>query len=158
MTGSASFDGSANASITTTIADDSHNHVISNIDNLQSTLNNKINYGSTCHNFSTFTGSNKLYLAEIHDCFFAATKRWTVEGSYTGASSGTYSLDDLERLFDKSYESYVVIPKGCVATFKITFGSNYFPGYPYGNYFIHYYNTMTPDVASIIKVYCNYAS
>ena len=33
VTGSASFDGSANATITATVADDSHNHVIGNIDN-----------------------------------------------------------------------------------------------------------------------------
>ncbi len=41
VTGSASFDGSANISISATVADDSHNHVISNIDNLQTTLNSK---------------------------------------------------------------------------------------------------------------------
>lgn len=40
-TGSVSFDGSANASITVTVADDSHNHTISNIDNLQSNLDLK---------------------------------------------------------------------------------------------------------------------
>ena len=39
--GSASFNGTADASITVTVADDSHNHVISNIDNLQSTLDAK---------------------------------------------------------------------------------------------------------------------
>lgn len=40
-TGSASFDGSGDASITVTVADDSHNHVISNIDGLQAALNEK---------------------------------------------------------------------------------------------------------------------
>ena len=34
VTGSGSFDGSNNLSITATVADDSHNHVISNIDGL----------------------------------------------------------------------------------------------------------------------------
>jgi hypothetical protein len=33
-----SFDGSANASITTTVADDSHNHITSNIDGLDTIL------------------------------------------------------------------------------------------------------------------------
>lgn len=47
VTGSASFDGSANASITATVADDSHNHTIANVDNLQTTLNGK---ASTSHN------------------------------------------------------------------------------------------------------------
>ncbi|EHQ88303.1 tail fiber protein [Desulfosporosinus youngiae] len=41
VTGSASFDGSANASITATVADDSHNHIIANVDGLQSALNAK---------------------------------------------------------------------------------------------------------------------
>ena len=41
VTGSASFDGSANISISATVADNSHNHVISNIDNLQTTLDSK---------------------------------------------------------------------------------------------------------------------
>lgn len=41
VTGSVSFDGSANASITTTIADDSHNHVIANVDGLQTALDAK---------------------------------------------------------------------------------------------------------------------
>ena len=47
VTGSTSFDGSGNVSITTTVADDSHNHVISNIDNLQSTLDGKSNTNHT---------------------------------------------------------------------------------------------------------------
>ena len=38
--GTTSFDGASEASISVTIADDSHNHVISNIDNLQSTIDN----------------------------------------------------------------------------------------------------------------------
>ena len=43
VTGFASFDGSANASITATVVDDSHNHIISNIDGLQTALNSKAN-------------------------------------------------------------------------------------------------------------------
>ena len=42
VTGSATFDGSTNASITATVADDSHNHVISNVDNLQTTIDTKL--------------------------------------------------------------------------------------------------------------------
>ena len=38
VTGSASFDGSANASITATVVDDSHNHIISNVDFLSDSL------------------------------------------------------------------------------------------------------------------------
>ena len=39
--GSASFNGTANATISTTIADDSHNHIISNVDGLQTALDSK---------------------------------------------------------------------------------------------------------------------
>jgi len=38
VTGSTSFDGSANASITATVVDDSHNHIISNVDFLSDSL------------------------------------------------------------------------------------------------------------------------
>jgi len=41
VSGSASFNGSANISITATVADDSHNHVISNVDGLQTALDGK---------------------------------------------------------------------------------------------------------------------
>lgn len=41
VTGNVSFDGSANVNITTTVADDSHNHVISNVDGLQAALDSK---------------------------------------------------------------------------------------------------------------------
>lgn len=41
VSGSVSFDGSANVSITATVADDSHNHVIANVDGLQTALDAK---------------------------------------------------------------------------------------------------------------------
>ena len=41
VSGSTSFDGSGNVSITATIADDSHNHTIANIDGLQSAIDVK---------------------------------------------------------------------------------------------------------------------
>jgi len=43
---SGSFDGSGNVSITATIADDSHNHVISNVDGLQTALDAKADLNS----------------------------------------------------------------------------------------------------------------
>ncbi len=41
VTGTANFDGSADISITATVADDSHNHTIANIDDLQAALDTK---------------------------------------------------------------------------------------------------------------------
>ena len=51
VTGSASFDGSVNASITATVADDSHNHTIANVDSLQTTLDGK-SASSHTHNYA----------------------------------------------------------------------------------------------------------
>lgn len=48
-TGSVSFDGSANANITVTVVDDSHNHIIANVDGLQSALDGK---SATSHTHS----------------------------------------------------------------------------------------------------------
>lgn len=47
VTGNVSFNGSANVSIATTVADDSHNHIISNVDGLQAALDSKANQSST---------------------------------------------------------------------------------------------------------------
>ena len=41
VTGSVSFNGSANATITAVVVDDSHNHIIANVDGLQAALDSK---------------------------------------------------------------------------------------------------------------------
>ena len=46
LSGSASFNGSADISISATIADDSHNHTIANVDGLQTALDTKYESGS----------------------------------------------------------------------------------------------------------------
>lgn len=51
VTGSTTFDGSGNVTITATVKDDSHNHTIANIDNLQTTLNEKASTSHT-HNYA----------------------------------------------------------------------------------------------------------
>jgi len=43
VSGSTSFDGTADVTITATVADDSHDHIISNVDGLQAALDAKIN-------------------------------------------------------------------------------------------------------------------
>ena len=53
ITGSASFDGSANATITTVIADDSHNHTIANVDGLQTALDGKLATGANAVSATT---------------------------------------------------------------------------------------------------------
>ena len=43
LSGNVSIDGSQNVTLTATVLDDSHNHIIANIDGLQSALDNKLN-------------------------------------------------------------------------------------------------------------------
>ena len=59
VSGSTTFDGSADVTITTTIADDSHNHTISNIDDLQTTLDGKAikSHASTATTYGISTAS-----------------------------------------------------------------------------------------------------
>ena len=68
VTGSTSFDGSANVSITATIADDSHNHVISNVDGLQTALDAKLaTTGGNVSGNVTFADSAELRLGTSSD-------------------------------------------------------------------------------------------
>jgi microcystin-dependent protein len=63
VTGSVSFDGSANASITTVVADDSHNHIVANVDGLQTALDSKqatITGGATTITSANLTASRAL--------------------------------------------------------------------------------------------------
>jgi len=60
VSGSASFNGSANATITATIADDSHNHTIANVDGLQSALNAKADDSTTISAGGGLTGGGSL--------------------------------------------------------------------------------------------------
>jgi hypothetical protein len=65
VTGSASFDGSANATITATVADNSHNHTIANITGLQTALDGKKN--------STWLTKTANYTASAGDQILADT-------------------------------------------------------------------------------------
>jgi hypothetical protein len=56
VSGSASFNGGSNITITATVADDSHNHTISNIDGLQAEIDTKAELaGSSSQDFSVRT-------------------------------------------------------------------------------------------------------
>lgn len=65
VSGSTSFDGSGNVSITAAVADDSHNHIISNIDGLQSALDGKApiftnTLGGVEYSYGSNSGKNVL--------------------------------------------------------------------------------------------------
>jgi hypothetical protein len=71
VTGSADFDGSGNINITATVADDSHNHIISDVDGLQTLLN-------------SLSGGNKLIgLIDVTD-------PTNIESTYVSTTSMFY--------------------------------------------------------------------
>lgn len=65
VTGSVSFDGSSNVSITTTVVDSSHNHNISNVSGLQVALDDKVTkgmFGNGRMRFQWVDSSSQLHL------------------------------------------------------------------------------------------------
>jgi len=60
VSGSASFNGSADATITATIADDSHNHTITNVDGLQAALDAKADDSTTISAGGGLTGGGTI--------------------------------------------------------------------------------------------------
>lgn len=69
VTGSASFDGTGNVTLATTVQDDSHNHTIGNVDGLQTVLDGK---APSTHSHT---------LSEISDAGTAASKNAPVTGN-----------------------------------------------------------------------------
>jgi len=60
VTGSATFDGTANINITAAVQDDSHSHVISNVDGLQAALDGKTTTSRTITAGNGLTGGGNL--------------------------------------------------------------------------------------------------
>jgi hypothetical protein len=85
VSGSTTIDGSGNASITATVADDSHNHIITNIDGLQTALDSKANSASPI-----FTGTPTAPTPATTDNSknIATTEFVKAQGYITSAGSG----------------------------------------------------------------------
>jgi hypothetical protein len=62
LTGSVSLDGSANVTLTAAVKDDSHAHVISNIDGLETTLDNKLGISSNAVSASKLATARTITL------------------------------------------------------------------------------------------------
>ena len=88
VTGSTSFDGSGNVSITATVSDDSHNHTIANVDGLQTALDGK---SATSH---THTAESLVSMA---NALFATSFNGGVEYSY-GSGSGKNVLTEISNM------------------------------------------------------------
>ena len=74
VSGSASFDGTIDVTITATVADDSHNHVISNVDGLQTALDGKLATTATTDDVSE--GSTNLYYTDARATSNLNTSLW----------------------------------------------------------------------------------
>lgn len=98
VSGSTSFDGSGNVSITATVADDSHNHTIANVDGLQTALNGK---SATSH---THTAEALVAMAEA---LFGTNSAGGVEYSY-GSGSGKNVLTEISNMPQGFHTIYAI--------------------------------------------------
>ena len=100
-TGSASFDGSANATLTVTVADNSHNHTIANIgglssytDMLDNATSSAVNGSLAVRHFSTGNISATSFTGELVGNASTATKLATARTiSLSGDATGSASFD-----------------------------------------------------------------
>jgi hypothetical protein len=91
VSGTVSFDGTANVDITATVADDSHNHIIANVDGLQTALDAKLPS-------SSYTASDVL------------TKLKTVDGS--GSLLDADLLDGQQGSYYLDGNNFINLPEG----------------------------------------------
>ena len=92
VTGSVSFDGSANASITATVADDSHNHIISNVDGLQTALDAKVAISSIVDSLTSTVTNVPLSAAQ------GKVLKDSIDAISALLSSDNLSLDSLQEV------------------------------------------------------------
>jgi hypothetical protein len=82
VTGSVSFDGSANATITAVVVDDSHNHVISNVDGLQTALDGKLSTTGKAADSDKLDGlDSSQFLRSDTNTTLSANSTLTINGS-----------------------------------------------------------------------------
>ena len=98
LSGSVSIRGDANVTLNATVADDSHNHVISNVDGLQAALNAKVDNGQVLTNVpsgAVFTDTNTTYsvgnggLTEINFTSALNSKLAGIESGAKGDQTAT---------------------------------------------------------------------
>ena len=98
LSGSVSIRGDANVTLTAAVADDSHNHIISNVDGLQTALDNKVDDSQVLTNVpagAVFTDTNTTYsvgnsgLTEINFTSALNSKLAGIESGATGDQTAT---------------------------------------------------------------------
>jgi hypothetical protein len=112
VTGSTNFDGSANVTITATVADDSHNHIISNVDGLQSALDAKLETSLKGANngLAELDSNGKIPSAQLPS-FVDDVLEFESQSNFptTGESGKIYIAIDTGKTYRWSGSTYVVI-------------------------------------------------
>ena len=104
VTGTASFDGSANINITTAVQDDSHAHVISNVDGLQTALDAKVPTSRTLTAGNGLTGggdlsANRTFTVGAGTGITVNADDIAIDSSYTGFDSRYYTEGEADARF-----------------------------------------------------------
>ena len=113
VSGSVSFDGTSNVTITTAVADDSHNHVIANIDGLQAALDGKVDDSQVLTNVpagAVFTDTVYTHPSYAGDDI----------NLDTGALSGATVISDLDFNVTTDTQGHVTDANATYATRNIT--------------------------------------
>ena len=73
LTGNVSIDGSANVTLTAAVVDDSHNHIISNVDGLQTALDGKLSTTGTAANSQLLDSLDSTRFSRFSTIYSSAT-------------------------------------------------------------------------------------
>ena len=82
ITGSVAFDGTADATITTVVQNNSHSHIISNVDGLQTALDSKFEFSSGDLIFNSAAGTNGFYVTRGGNKDSESAKHYTTDNTY----------------------------------------------------------------------------
>ena len=96
VSGTAVFNGTANANITATVADDSHNHVIGNVDGLQTALDGKQALGS----YVSTNSSQALHSTDALRISGNTLYLYKGNGTEENISLPTYESSGVQKVFD----------------------------------------------------------
>lgn len=129
VSGSTTFDGSGNVTITTTVADDSHNHVISNVDGLQTALNGKLEKNTSGGVASCIAAGEYMYfkIATIKIISTYVNRPIVFEISSRGRSFSVVTIEFLNEnnidpglsFFISNYDNCFYIKKTATSTWEV---------------------------------------
>jgi hypothetical protein len=147
VTGSASFNGTQNITITATVADDSHNHIISNVDGLQTALNGKVsvnaNFSQTANTLTSASATQQVVDSWSTSTYISAKYICQVKDS--GSSDRQVSEVLVVHDGSSSYltEYAIVDTGGIIATFQTSISG--------GNVRLLVTPTVTNSVIKVVR-------